>query len=239
MINYIDVLSPQEAAKARETLTTLKADWIDRGQFPDLGMFFTLGAASYMDVSGTTAENYIARKQKCNPILEGHFGWLYSSVRHALEGVLGGKAYFDPALALPGFHIWLAPSIFVKPNASIHFDLQHRYLRWDDRDRADFAKVFSFTLPICLPRAGGGLNTWDISHEESESMFILGKITTVEDLTFLRPKIVFPYSVGTLAMHWGTKLHQIAPVDRVESSDARITLQGHGVWCNDQWLLYW
>jgi hypothetical protein len=237
MITYIDTLNCDETLKACKMLSGLAGSFIDRGRFPR--SFFTLGAASYLDVSECTSDNYMARTRVNNPILKENFGWLYRLVTRALERTLKEQTYFDPELALPGFHIWKPPAIFVRANASIHFDLQYRHLRWAGRNRADFARLFSFTLPIQMPQAGGGLNTWDISHEDYLAMSAAKMVTNVEDLTRLRPMSSYPYSPGTLVLQSGTKLHQIAPVNHVEASDARITLQGHGVWCNDKWLLYW
>jgi hypothetical protein len=237
MITYIDTLDCDQTLKAGATLSGLAEAFIDRGRFPR--SFFTLGAASYLDVSACTSANYIARTGENNPILRANFDWLYRLVRRALERILKEETYFDPELALPGFHIWKPPAIFVKRNASVHFDLQYRHLSWSSRDRADFSRVFSFTLPIQMPRAGGGLNTWDITHEEYLAMSAAKTVTSVDELTQWNPMRFYPYSAGRLVLQFGTKLHQIAPVDRVEASDARITLQGHGVRCDKKWLLYW
>jgi hypothetical protein len=240
LISYLEVLDESEAVAVSEKVLTLRQHFSDRGSVP--GCFFTLGAAAYLDASKASLDAYDRRREEKNPILSAHFAPLYASLKSALENALQAEAYFDPALALPGFHLWFHPGIFVKPNASVHFDLQHRYVQWPERPLADFAEVLSFTLPLRLPHAGGGLNTWDISYEDYLSVSAAGHAAgDIRELPrYARiPMVYFPYTVGSLVLQRGRQLHQIAPVERVEPTDQRITLQGHGVRCNDRWLLYW
>jgi hypothetical protein len=42
-------------------------------------------------------------------ILRQNFDGLYSLVTRSLEQALGERTYFDSALPLPGFHMWIAP----------------------------------------------------------------------------------------------------------------------------------
>jgi hypothetical protein len=235
----IQTLSPDEISGACDALRKLSVYFVDRGKLR--GCYFTLGAASYIDASSDGVAQYRRRFRKLNPILTEHFGWLYDVIKGRLEETLGRECYFEPNLALPGFHMWFHPCIFVRPNASVHFDLQYRHLLWPGRAGADFGRVFSFTLPLRLPLAGGGLNTWDISQTTYRSLVNEGVVATVEEV--VRLKVVemayHPYTVGTLVLSRGTVLHQIAPAPRTEPGDARITLQGHGLWCDGRWLLYW
>jgi hypothetical protein len=239
MLEDIRILSPEEAGRACDTVTGLSAHLVDRGTHP--GCFFTLGAASYIDASRDGILGYRSRLRELNPILADHFGWLYDAVRGRLEEALGGECYFDPDVALPGFHLWFHPCIFVRPNASVHFDLQYRHLQWPGREKADFGRLFSFTLPLRLPSAGGGLNTWDVSQTAYRSLVNRGVVAAPEDVVRLNVvEMAFhPYAVGTLVLSRDPVLHQIAPVPRTEPGDGRITLQGHGLWCDGRWLLYW
>ena len=42
-----------------------------------------------------------------------------------------------------------------------------------------------------------------------------------------------------MALHAGHLLHQIAPGTALQPQDERITLQGHGVYVDGAWRLYW
>jgi len=61
-------------------------------------------------------------------------------------------------------------------------------------------------------------------------------ITTV---TLLLTARHHAYQPGTLVLHSGHMLHQIAPVPSVEPDDERIALQGHGIFYDGGWKLYW
>ena len=46
------------------------------------------------------------------------------------------------------------------------------------------------------------------------------------------------YSLGELNLDSGMIFHQIAPMT-LEPSEARLTLQGHAIKCDDTWRCYW
>jgi hypothetical protein len=145
--------------------------------------------------------------------------------------------HYPENLALPGFHVWLAPAVFTKPKAPIHFDMQYRAMEWPPG--ADLSRLISFTLPLRLPGAGGGLNVWEATYEEFREALDKGWIDGASDLQRFHPRQHVAYTVGRLVMHSGHILHQVAPCARVEPDDERLTLQGHGVWCSGRWSLYW
>lgn len=63
--------------------------------------------------------------------------------------------------ALPGFHIFRAHQQFLNPVASMHIDLQHKTLQWQEELQVDpETNTLSFTLALALPKSGAGLNTW-------------------------------------------------------------------------------
>jgi hypothetical protein len=117
--------------------------------------------------------------------------------------------------------------------------LQHKFHNWKHLDKIDFTKVISFTLPIKLPKHGGGLNVWNASHQEYIDAYNQGLVNDIEDLQNLSQKTLVPYQVGNIVIHSGSSLHQIAPVAQVDIADERITFQGHGVFCDREWKLYW
>lgn len=83
---------------------------------------------------------------------------------------------------------------------------------------------------------GGGLNVWDFNYINDYSQAIAGD---VEILKRFRTKTFHNYKVGEIILHSGYTLHQIAPTTYIYPDDERITLQGHGLFCDGQWLLYW
>ena len=139
--------------------------WIMRGSADH--PFFTVGAASYIDAALGHEHRRAIRRSWSRPIrlLREHFDWLYARVMNKLSVHLQALVRTADELALPGFHVWQGLSVPTS-SLSIHFDLQYLSVPWPDVARSDHSRPLSFTLPIALPRAGGGLNTWDLSFEE-------------------------------------------------------------------------
>lgn len=132
-------------------------------------------------------------------------------------------------MAHPGFHI------FHKATHSLptmHFDGQFTYLKWPYQNvsRDD---VFSFTLPLELPKEGGGLNVWPIHCDQ------FAKLSAQEKILMLNKKSYHPYQLGRLVFHQGLILHQIAHHQTLEENDMRLTLQGHGILADGKYRIYW
>src|SRR5262249_21334787 len=121
-------------------------------------------------VPGTTPPRYSEILVETNPVLREHFDWLYARVMNKLSVHLQAEVRTADELALAGFHVWQGQSIPTS-SLSIHFDLQYMSIPWPDLARSDHSRPLSFTLPIALPRGGGGLNTWDLSYEEQAAHF--------------------------------------------------------------------
>jgi hypothetical protein len=239
MVASIDIISSDEASVVRQTLFDVRDRWIRRGGEPS--QFYSFGAASYMDF-GTWAQrfaDYTATVNVYNPLLLNLFGDLLERVRAGLEQHLSEPVRFKADAAVPGFHIWLYPSIFTSSNASLHFDLQYRNLNWSAVEAPDFTKTISFTLPIVLPKRGGGLNVWNVTNAEYEKLLTKGMTSSPTDVIRFKKLTYNPYCVGILALHSGHELHQIAAVTEADLDDERITLQGHGVRCATGWEIYW
>jgi hypothetical protein len=168
------------------------------------------------------------------------FGDLNERVRAALADNLGAPCAFAPPFARPGFHIWRVPGIPTRPEASLHFDMQYERVPFPERARSGFDKPISFTLPLVLPRGGGGLTVWDVTVDQVNAFYRrTGYSVTLDDLTLLLTSRHHAYEPGTLVLHSGHMLHQIAPVPTVQPDDERISLQGHGVFYDGEWKLYW
>jgi hypothetical protein len=214
-----------------ETVLGLHARWIRRLPGSE---FYTLGTASYLDRDPIYGE----RAAELNPLLRANFQWLYSILTKGLADILETRVEITTDKAVPGFHVWGVPGIPTEPVTSLHFDLQYEHLAWPPD--AQLARTISFTLPLRLPRNGGGLSIWDTTRARVDAFYReAGFNGTLHDLTILMPEHFEPYTCGELVVHSGHELHRIAPISAVVPDDMRITLQGHGVRVGDAWQIYW
>jgi hypothetical protein len=233
------LLTSEQCRCAHATLSELREFWIQRGE-PG-SRFFTLGATAYMDgASDVQAKTRYQRlAEKHNSLLSGKFGWLYESLIVTLCRALESEVVLKADAARPGFHIWQGESIPTAPTASVHFDTQYRNVQWPPQVDYDFSDPISFTVPIRLPAAGGGLYVWDWTYDESERHRQRGIDFGTDDILRFRAREFVEYAEGALVLHSGHQLHQIAPVPAVTPLDERITLQGHGIRGGGKWHLYW
>ncbi|MBE9035705.1 hypothetical protein [aff. Roholtiella sp. LEGE 12411] len=231
MITEIELLTEQECLEVQAGIHEMKELWLQ----PQLNMpAYKLGAASYIDAVLSKADYYDKAKHY-NLILYSRFRWLYERLSSALAEQLKAFINYQKNLAIPGFHIFLSHKMFEQPIAPIHFDLQYQEVDWETTEVINLSQPISFTLAIALPKNGGGLNVWDIRHEE-----IIGlSPAAMSQLIHSRQKTFNPYKLGWLALHSGHIAHQMAPGKNLQSDDQRITLQGHGVLCGQTWQLYW
>jgi hypothetical protein len=233
VITSLDVLTGEQILGVRKAVHSLRSSWIPRGS-----AFFTLGTPSYLDLAeNPQTGDYHRRTYEYWSLLRERFDWLYQLIQDRLEEHLGAPARYREDLSLPGFHVWLAPAVFTKPRAPIHFDLQHLAFDWPPG--TDPSRVLSYTLPIRLPVAGGGLNTWQATYDDFQHAMERGWIESANDLRRFYELRYVPYTVGQMVVHSGHLLHQVAPTSTVLPDDERLTLQGHAIWSVDRWLLYW
>ena len=227
--HLVDLLTPEECLVTIKTLDRLSSHWTPRiSGIP----FFTMGTPSYIDGKSPRA-TYVSRVNEMNPLLSAHFAVLLSKVRSSLQDHLQEELIDLPGASLPGFHIFGSHPSFTRPQASIHFDLQHMMVDWPSAPARE--SVVSFTLPVALPTHGGGLNWWDIDYE---NWFGLeeGKRQFLAETS---EKHFLSYQTGRLVVHSGLLLHQIAPARVILPEDRRITLQGHAAKAGERYYWYW
>ena len=230
-VSSLNLLAEDECSKVRSTVYELKEFWLKRN--PDIP-FYTLGAASYLDAA-KAPQDYYTKAQIYNPILYDRLGWLYERLTDRLAQLLKAPTSYHPKFARPGFHIYLACKLFEQPIASIHYDLQYNLINWESRDRTDFNNPISFTLAISLPKFGGGLNIWNLHYQEIANISHPEFVQLVKS----RTKSYYPYQIGQLILHSGHTVHQIAPAKNIQLDDERITLQGHALFSQGSWQIYW
>ena len=226
-VRHLPILNSEECRQIADRVQQLRSQW--RLRQPG---FYTLGYAAYMDCRDPVSRlRYFDDAPRLNGVLVDHFGPLYRSVIATLEEALRERCRLGERQAIPGFHVWLGQGIPHRgfDAGSVHFDLQ--YLdnglcadRWPTT-----ANVVSFTLPVRLPKAGGGLNIWDVEYPKPAGREVW-PFTRMERIR---------YASGSLVLHSGHELHQIAPIERIADNDERICLQGHGIRQDGYWLLYW
>lgn len=213
-LRRVQAVDPAQCPDLVQRLVELRPQWASRGN-----AFYTLGAATYLDVCGTPGlDRYDAFHRLTNPILSTHFGDVLGRVRDVLEDVVGAPCRLTDRFALPGFHIFLAQSLQQRFRDNLHLDLQHTYLPFDAELTTP---TLTFTLPLSLPAGGAGI---EFCHRQGGDP---RGVLSVER-----------YHLGELLIHSGRALHRRA---HLPASDQcmRITLQGHGLRVGSEWILYW
>ncbi len=247
MIKQIPILDLAQCAEIKSKLYSLRDSWLPRGKalaaLDDLG-FYTLGYASYLDISSPMAETYYYDEAaKMNKLLLENFSDLYDMIPRVIERELGQVAVYHSGFALPGFHIYEADFFFTEPFAPYHYDLHHYLLDWQGLNY-NRQQTISLTLALDLPEAGAGLYFWpqykfiepeldQVNYEQQrKKMFDV-------DLSE-QPRELYQHQVGSILLHTGMTYHQMAAMPEMNNGEARITLQGHAVLADDGvWRLFW
>ena len=227
----LQLLTGTECAAIREDVLALREHWTS--WIPGVP-FFTVGAASYKDAATAGFDAYREKARALNPILRARFGWLHERLRAALARELGREFFYDPLLALPGFHVFGYHEAFTRPGAAAHVDLQFKDLDWGRWENVDPEDQLSITLAIRLPAQGGGLQLWPVTYAEIREM----KAEELKRILETEPAF-HAYREGRLVVHSGYRLHQIAPAADMRPEDERITLQAHAIAVSRGYVLYW
>ena len=257
MINRVKTFTEKDCNKIQKTIYELDKLWINRSQERRYSFenqihitrapFWTLGAVSYLDAV-KSSEQYDKHRDYLNPVLSKKFNWIYEIICEKLQGELGKPVVIDKFLAHPGFHIFSAKSgttiepeylkMFEQPLGSVHVDVQYEehIEYWKTFKEVDFENTLSFTIPIKLPKHGGGLYTW----KDKVNPYSFNYTTNENKLDELEsPSVPNLYTEGEMIYFIGHLLHQMMPGVNVQPDDRRITVQGHGVRCDGTWRLYW
>lgn len=233
MIDTLPLLTPDECQDVVNRLHEARPHWTRRHP---MAPFFTLGNPSYLDGGNPPSPAYLEACVGGNAFLAPLFADVYARLEETLARHFQARLARAPRTALPGFHIFLAHKAFTKPVASLHLDLQYEKISWPEDSFYSTEQPLSFTLALQLPASGGGLTWWPL--DEKTVLGMPG--AELKEAVRSTPAEFFPYRTGHLALHSGHLLHQISPSPKMEKGEARITLQGHGLWGRDGVLyLYW
>lgn len=192
------LMTPEICNMTRDGLFNLREYWIDRGEF------YTLGASVYID----PPVSYPGIAANTNIVLDTNFSWLKALVANYFKEIYNREIICMKDKALPGFHIFTSEANDLV--GSIHTDEVEDRVEW----ACGYTDAFSFTIPISLPAAGGGMNYWDKG---------IINVTNSD-----KPKYL-PYELGVIYIYDGKSPHQIANNELLGETDFRITYQGHGV----------
>jgi len=187
--------------------------------------FFTLGTPSYMDARDSL-KYYCYRAREYNGIVSKALELVRLRIVKSVGDALNIRAKDTRALpgaALPGVHVFSYTEEACLARSSLHRDLQHRALSplinnilTEESDKS--IGLISFTVPIRLPEAGGGLVCVDADEQE----------------------VRVPYRLGRLYLHNGQNDHRIDDGYLIGRGDYRVTVQGHAlVTMSGRLYYYW
>ena len=153
------------------------------------------------------------------------FGDMYTLLLRELRILLDTpNVYYKENGFLPGFHIFSSSFYFQFPVASFHTDGQQHQNDWSDN--CDLNQSLSFTLSIDLPKNSSGLYIFDATNKQSRLQALFSNRSFI------------PYKIGKIVLHHGNNWHIMAP-SKIKTNEYRMTLQGHGIKCQNSWFIYW
>jgi hypothetical protein len=227
MINRIPILNDYQCDEIVKKLYSLQTFWIPRYK-SHMVRFSTLGFASYLDENQHVDDIRIR-----NQIILENFSDVLDLVKDSLLPILGSFE-FDEHTPIPGFHIFESFEDGIDArDTKIHVDIPYQKYQFTKKfTNIDYDNPVNFTLTLELPTDGGGINMWDVV--EDPTHFQLNYDSIVENL---KTPEYFAYNKGELSYFFGYPIHQIAKKSTIRG-DRRITIQGHGLKCDNKWIIY-
>ena len=244
----LQLFSRAQCVDLAERLLDVEAFWLTRHVCLP---FYTLGATNYYDISANPARPYERLAQQYNPLLLRHFSDVYTVLQTALQQRLQQPVVLLSDAAVPGFHLFGAHAAFAQagqqdimhaswfqqrdggdfPGSPIHVDTAHLALGYPDLDSG---RTISFTLAIALPQSGAGMKIWPLTADQTQGWGDEKKLQLLQ----ATPSRAVHYQAGELFVHSGDYYHQACGFP-VHAGQYRFTLQGHGIFMDGQWHLFW
>lgn len=239
-LQQIALLSDKECDRTYRDLHELREQWIPR-RAPEIP-YYTLGAASTfpeMKRPEGGGDDYYSMARRYNPVLKGSFQWLHDRLSVALAEVLDAPVVYHDPFALPGFQIFGSCPGFTS-GGMLHSDIQYTFLNLSGFREVDFANPLAYTMAVRLPGSGGGLNVWDATaYWDAQADPPRYDLEGAKSRLKSSKREYIPYETGVMVLHSGLRIHQVAGVKNPQTDDERISLQGHGLFCDGVWRLFW
>ena len=233
LVQNFELFDAATCAAITQQVHKLRAHWVHRHP---TAPFYTLGAAAYLDGDKLGAKHYQNEIVRTRELMAANFGQLYETLLQVLRSALGAECGYHPNYGLPGFHIYQAHPLFEQRMGTVHVDGQFADTGGYGLTEVDLHRQYSMTLALRLPQSGGGLKVWPINGINLSG----ADSTRLAAVSQSKPKAVHHgYKVGSMALHSGALIHQIAPMKQLQPGDERLTLQAHTVWADGRWLVYW
>lgn len=253
IIHFVPVLDQKSAQQFADQVISLSKLWVTRDKY-----FHTFGAVSYLEAfneKGVLPFNqlgaYHSHRELINPVFQRHFSKLYTELINALSNHFGIRCEIPKELAHPGFHIFGATESegqmeqsFIdafKGDSWSHLHVDIQYLAhlpfWDQFKQIDLSNPLTFTMSLELPDAGSSLRYWH-SIESANEAHSFNYRPIEERKNMIGHENSAKYSPGVLTYFIGHLIHQIPATNPLLVTDRRITLQGHGIKCDNTWQLY-
>jgi hypothetical protein len=222
------LFSAAECAGIRRRVLGLREHWVKRSA----NGFYSLAAAAYLDAPGHH-EEYRKLAQETNPLLLENFADVYATVTAFFERLLLAPVRMTGEAAVPGFHIFEFGRCGPDGDPSwrrVHFDLQ----RLDAFPAGGYDATLSFTVAIEQPPDGAAMDVWPLRYADAVLINV-----PVTEWAETRPPHRMAYADGGITVHDGDILHAIGSRSAGEPGGRRLTLQGHGIFLDGAWILYW
>jgi hypothetical protein len=212
----------EQCDKVFNTVMSLKEEWINIKDTAmnkptpgvDINKHFAhfFGPSVYsMVMNNGDISKYLETKDHYRNILFNEFSELYDHIAFRISQVLAVQCFYDDSVAPPGFHIF-GPGL----DHDVTYDYFHYHMDRFPAQLNDIIRsghVYSFIIPIRLPKSGGGL-----LYNQDET---------------------FQYSEGSLSYWNGTIPHKIAGFTLNGENDWRITWQIHVVVGENFGTIFW
>jgi len=191
--------------------------------------FWTIGMSTYKD---GYKDLDAAQVKDNNLMMWAAFGDLLRFQLEWFEDLLKAEVDYFPNLPLPGFHVFKYCKEFEQPLARPHVDVPFNKYDWGKR--VGYDGIFTWVVPVEVPE-GAGMFVWDL---DAMDMHKMGAEVVVAQARATDPALFVEHKVDRMCLHSGKWVHMIKPFEK-ETDSMRITLQGHAVFIDGVWRLYW
>ena len=197
--------------------------------------FYTLGKATYLHGWDLSLED---ETRKTKDFLFREFPELYKRLDFFLEEHLQSPMTWDERLWTPGIHIFPSYETYRSKVSRVHVDVSYEFIDWKSLGYSGEVENFC-TFTICLKQPSSktcGIRMWKASTEDYRALESQpNPYEYVKD----RECKEFLYRESEVIVHQGNLFHEILQFHGLSEEDYRITLQGHAVCIDGQWIVHW